>query len=252
MTPLQFTLTTPLKNLDFIFNYLHDNKNRYSIQKILVAGEDNPKEHFHVVVVYGQDLEQSWLHQNAIVKYLVDKLNLRKNQNGGQVLYTNGKKKGTINDLEKTLSYCLKQKLGIQFYGFTEEEIQKGLDSSFEKDPQTKLDYMNKLKEDALEYFEENFNEGMTIYRSHFSCYDKKNEHYMTPIRPNSPDSYGGVYYSPRDLTHKVKKFIYYFIRNNTETNLKSITTIKSVAFYVVNKTKKIEDDIRFEILENI
>lgn len=234
MTPLQFTLTTPLKHLQDIYNFLYEKKDNYSIKKILVAGENDPKEHFHVILVYDKEIEEAWQTQKAIVKYLVDKYNLRKSQKGGKLLYTNGRKKGTIKDIDNAITYALKQKLEHKFYGFTDEYIQHRQEQSFIKEESEKIDYIKLLKDKIL------------------SIWEEKSYNYINTWS-FEPENKGCIYVGSSkkwalDYANVIKKFVFTELLKEDKP-IKSQSMVKTIALYLTQySTNNTIDNYRYEI----
>lgn len=228
-TALQFTLSAPLTHLDEIYLFLYNNKEKYHIHKILVACEDDPKEHFHIVVVYGQNLDQSWNIQNAIVKVLVEKYKLRKNQHGGKVMYTNGKKKGTINNIDNTLAYVLKQKLDVQYYGFTDKEISEARERSFVKNKEDTLDYQKLLKDKIFKLWEEDFpNPPNSNEQDKFQNF---------PVMQEIINFYEGDKKLRHDAHYKQVEVIQKFVFSKLveeDKPIKSFAQVKSITRYII------------------
>lgn len=244
MTTLQFTADISKENFNDLENHIKERKDKYLITKYIIGQESNPKDHYHFIIHYETEQSEAYKYQDKLVKTIVDKYKLRGKGKGGKVKYCNGIKQRNIKDIDNCISYITKEN-NYRYFGYEKEYIEFRQSQSFIKAKENKLDYILKLKEDALEYFNQHFED------KHITVYKLSNGSF-TPLRPPSPDHNGIVYFGPRDHASTIKKFIYYYIRNHTETNLKSITTIKSVSFYVVNHSEKIDEDLRFSILESL
>lgn len=257
-TTLQFTADIKKEDFDILEKHIIDHKDLYCITKY-VLGQENydkkglPKEHFHFVITYGVAEEFAHTNQVNLVKGIVDKWKLstkrKEGQRGGKNKYANGSSFRLVKNLDNCISYITKEN-NYRYFNYDKEYIELRQSQSFIKDPETSIDYVLKLKQNALEYFDKHFeDQNLTIY----SYNNILGEKIATPIRPPSPNWDGSIVkFGPRDHASEIKKFIYYYIRDQTDTNLKSFSTIKSVSFYVVNKSDKISEDLRFTLLEAI
>jgi len=243
-THLQFTLTLSKSHHNDLFKFISDKKENYQITHTIVSLETNPKEHFHILNSYNLELEDSWKQQNNLVKTLVEKYNLRKQQKGGQLNYTNGRKKGTVQDIDNCISYITKEN-NIKFFGWDPKHIEYRQSQSFIKKDSDKIDYQKLLKDKILVLWEEAY---PMDYHAKFlgSIFPK-----VRKIETYYEGSNNLVYEDIYKQVEVIQKFVFKHLLEENK-DIKSFTLVKSITRYIIQYSKNYYImDNRFELFKN-